>query len=174
MNLKTSGVILLTGLSGAGKTTIARAVQNRLKLNHINPVILDGDEIRNIIQLHAFDEVSRKQHNLRIAQMAALFEAQGHLVIIALIAPYEDIRLRMRNMCNTFIEIYLCTDIATCIQRDAKGLYKKALAGEINNFTGISAPYDSPLNPELKLDTSLLSVDECAVQIMSLLSFPNE
>lgn len=174
MNLKTSGVMLFTGLSGAGKTTIAKAVQSKLKLNNIQPIILDGDEIRNIIELHAFDAVSRKQHNLRVAQMAALFEAQGHLVLLALISPYEDVRLQMRSICNNFYEVYFCTDLATCIQRDTKGLYQKALAGEIKNFTGISAPYDPPIHPELKLDTSIHSIDECAVQVMSLLSFPNE
>ncbi|MBX9781897.1 MAG: adenylyl-sulfate kinase [Chitinophagaceae bacterium] len=174
MNQTTSGVILFTGLSGAGKTTIAKAVQQLLLQQNLKPVLLDGDDIRNIIQLHTFDEASRKQYNLRVAQMAALFEAQGHLVMISLIAPYEDVRLQMRNTGNNFKEVYLCADIDTCMQRDPKGLYKKALAGEIKEFTGISAPYYPPQNPELKLDTSILSVDECAAQVLSLLSFTHE
>jgi adenylyl-sulfate kinase len=174
MNQKIPGVILLTGLSGAGKTTIAKAVQQQLLQHNQNPILLDGDDIRNIIALHSFDEASRKQHNLRVAQMAALFESQGHLVIMALISPYEDIRLQMRNICTNFIEVYVCTDLATCIKRDPKGLYNKALKGEIKDFTGVSAPYHPPQKPELTLDTVSLSIDQCAAKVLHLLSFTHE
>jgi adenylyl-sulfate kinase len=174
MNNSTSHVLLLTGLSGAGKTTIAKALQQVLAEKNLQSVLLDGDEIRNIIQLHAFDEASRKEHNLRVAQMASLFEAQGNIVIISLIAPYADVRQQMRKLCNNFFEIYISTDIQTCIERDPKGLYKKAMSGEIKDFTGISAPYDAPQNPELNLDTSVLTVDECVLKLLSLLSYTHE
>lgn len=174
MKHSTSLVLLLTGLSGAGKTTIAKALQQTLAEKSLTSVLLDGDEIRNIIQLHAFDEASRKEHNLRVAKMASLFEAQGNIVIISLIAPYADVRLQMRKLCKNFFEIYLSADIQTCMERDPKGLYKKALSGEIKDFTGISAPYDAPQNPELNLDTSVLTVDECVQKVWSLLSYAHE
>lgn len=169
-----SYVLLLTGLSGAGKTTIATALQKQLLQKGRSSVLLDGDEIRNIIQLHAFDEASRKAHNLRIAKMASLFEAQGNIVIISIIAPYADVRSQMRKLCNNFYEIYLSTSIETCMERDPKGLYKKALSGEINNFTGVSAPYEIPENPELSLDTAILSIEQCTDKVLSLLFYSYE
>lgn len=162
-------VLLLTGLSGAGKTTVAKALANRLRLTNINPVLLDGDEIRTAVQVTGFDEASRKKYNSSVGALAALLESQGHTVIIALIAPYADVRAAMRKMCNTFTEIYLSADITTCMKRDPKGLYRKALNGEINEFTGISAPYEAPQNPELNLNTGLLSTDECVAAIMNYL-----
>ena len=162
-------VIFLTGLSGAGKTTIANALQEKLKEKEIIPVMLDGDEIRNIIQLTAFDEKSRKKHNLSVGYMASLFEAQGNMVIVSLISPYKDIRDKIRKMCNQFIEVYVSTGIKVCIERDPKGLYEKAIKGEIKDFTGISAPYFPPVNPEVIIDTATLSVVECTQKIFTAL-----
>jgi adenylylsulfate kinase len=162
-------VVFLTGLSGAGKTTIANKLVEKLKEKKITPVLLDGDEIRKAIQVTGFDEASRKKHNLSTGTLASLLEAQGHIVITALIAPYEDVRQEIRKLCNCFYEIYISTDITVCIQRDPKGLYQKAISGEIKDFTGISAPYETPQNPELVLDTALLSVDECASKIIAVL-----
>lgn len=160
-------VIFLTGLSGSGKTTIANKLSAVLKEKDITPVLLDGDEIRNILQVTGFDEASRRKHNLSVGALASLLEKQGHLVIVALIAPYSDVRNHVRAMCNNFTEVYLSTDINICIERDTKGLYKKAIAGEIREFTGISAPYQPPLNPELVLDTAMMSVEEAAEKIIS-------
>ncbi len=166
---KSTAVIFLTGLSGAGKTTIANALQQKLLCEETEPVMLDGDEIRKLIQLTAFDEESRKKHNLKVGSMASQFEKQGKLVIVSIIAPYADVRAQIRNMCLHFIEVYVSTDLQTCIRRDPKGLYKKAISGELKDFTGISAPYEIPQYPELILDTALLSVDESVERIYAAL-----
>lgn len=159
-------VIFLTGLSGSGKTTLANKLTDVLKEKGITPVLLDGDEIRNIFQVTGFDEASRKKHNLSIGALAALLENQGHVVIVALIAPYSEVRKQVREMCSRFTEVYLSADIKVCIERDTKGLYKKAIAGEIKEFTGISAPYHVPENPELVLDTAVMNADECTAAII--------
>jgi adenylylsulfate kinase len=162
-------VIWLTGLSGSGKTTIADRLVAALNEKEVKSVKLDGDEIRNAIKLHGFDEDSRKKHNLNVGYIASLFEKQGNIVIVSLISPYRDVRDEVRTMCNRFIEIYLATPLDICIARDPKGLYKKALSGEIKDFTGISAPYEEPLNPELSLDTSTMDVNGAVEKIMYLL-----
>ena len=162
-------VIWLTGLSGSGKTTIANELESTLKNFSIEPVMLDGDVIRNATKLQGFDEASRKQHNLNVGYTASLFEQQGEIVIVALISPYDDIRNEVRKMCSNFVEVYVCTDLKTCIGRDPKGLYKKAQAGEIKDFTGISAPYFPPHNPEFTIDTSVLSVSDCSKMILDFL-----
>jgi adenylylsulfate kinase len=151
-------VVFLTGLSGSGKTTIANALMEKYKKSGVVPVLLDGDEIRKVIQQNGFDEASRKKHNLNVGYMAALLEAQGNVVIVSLISPYADVRNTIRKMCGHFIEVYLSTDINVCIQRDPKGLYAKALKGEIKEFTGISAPYFMPENPEVNIDTNVVSI----------------
>ncbi len=164
-------VIWLTGLSGAGKTTIANDLIAKLKKKSIVPVLLDGDEIRHAIKQNGFDEDSRKKHNLNVGYISSLFEKQGNVVIVSLISPYDDIRNEVRKMCGNFIEVYVSTDLQTCIDRDPKGLYKKALAGEIKDFTGVSdsAPYFPPLNPELTIDTSNATVSDCSDRILKYL-----
>jgi adenylylsulfate kinase len=154
-------VIFLTGLSGSGKTTIAKALVEKYKRRGIVPVLLDGDEIRKIIHQTGFDEESRKQHNLNVGYMASLLEGQGKLVIVSLISPYTDIRNEIRTLCRNFVEVYVSTDIKVCTERDPKGLYAKAISGEIKDFTGISAPYFAPENPEVILDTGVLSIKAC-------------
>jgi adenylylsulfate kinase len=158
-------VIFLTGLSGSGKTTIAKSLIKKYKTKGIVPVLLDGDEIRKVITQTGFDEVSRKKHNLNVGYMAALLESQGCVVIVSLISPYIDTRKEIRTMCKRFFEVYVCTNIEVCKQRDPKGLYAKAIAGEIKDFTGISAPYYAPEYPEILLDTAILSIDACADKI---------
>lgn len=162
-------VIFITGLSGSGKTTIANELLQQFKENAVAPVLLDGDQLRKINNLTAFDEESRKKHNLNIGTIASLSEAQGNIVIVALISPYNDIRDKIRTMCNNFVEVYLSTDIKVCIERDPKGLYKKAISGEIKDFTGISAPYYPPANPEVILDTAALTVQQCTDRIFEVL-----
>jgi adenylylsulfate kinase len=162
-------VIFLTGLSGSGKTTIAHAVQQMLKVSGINPVVLDGDEIRDALRFTGFDEESRKKNNLNIGRLASLFERQGNVVIVALIAPYSDIRACIRKMCKRFVEVYVSTAISVCMERDQKGLYARAVRGEITDFTGISAPYFPPDQPELVIDTAVLNVRECAEKILAVL-----
>lgn len=163
---KKAQVIWLTGLSGAGKTTIAKALTKQLISQNINPILLDGDELRSLFQRNGFDEASRKQHNLEVGQMAAFFEKQGHIVIVSLISPYADIRDKIRNICHKFVEIHVATSLNKCIERDTKGLYKKAMAGELKEFTGISSPYQPPTMPEIVLDTEILSIEECVKLIL--------
>jgi len=162
-------VVFLTGFSGAGKTTIAKEVIAKLRKKGITPVLLDGDEIRDAIKLTGFDEESRKRHNLNVGYMARILESQGNIVLVSLISPYEDIRNQVRAMCHRFIEVHVATDIKVCMERDPKGIYKKAISGEIKDFTGISAPYYPPQNPELVLDTALLSAAACAEKIIDRL-----
>jgi len=158
-------VIFLTGLSGSGKTTIANALVEKYKKKGVTPVLLDGDEIRKVIHQTGFDEESRKKHNLNVGYMASLLESQGNVVIVSLISPYMDTRKEIRGMCNKFIEVYVCTDLQVCMARDPKGLYAKAIAGEIKDFTGISAPYHAPENPEVILDAGVLSIAQCTQKI---------
>ncbi len=158
-------VIFLTGLSGSGKTTIAKALVEKYKKQGVVPVLLDGDEIRKVIHQTGFDEESRKKHNLNVGYMASLLESQGNVVIVSLISPYIDIRNEIRTMCKKFVEVYVSTDIKVCIERDPKGLYAKAIAGEIKEFTGISAPYYAPENPEVLIDTGVLSIATCTDKI---------
>ena len=158
-------VIFLTGLSGSGKTTIAKALVEKYKQKGVVPVLLDGDEIRKVIHQTGFDEESRKKHNLNVGYMASLLESQGNVVIVSLISPYIDIRNEIRSMCKKFVEVYVSADIKVCIERDPKGLYAKAIAGEIKDFTGISAPYYAPENPEVLIDTGVLNIETCIDKI---------
>lgn len=158
-------VIWFTGLSGSGKTTIANNLMEKFKSKSAVPVLLDGDEIRHAIRQSGFDHDSRRKHNLNVGYISSLFEKQGNIVIVALISPYEDIRNEVRAMCSNFIEVYVTTSLEVCIERDVKGLYKKAIAGEIKNFTGISDPYFPPINPEVKIDTSEMTVEACVNKI---------
>lgn len=158
-------VLWMTGLSGSGKTTIAHGLIDRFKKNGIVPILLDGDEIRNAIKLTGFDEESRKKHNLNVGLIASIFEKQGNIVIVSLISPYDDIRKEVRKLCKKFIEIYVDTPIEECIKRDPKGLYKKAIAGEIKEFTGISSPYFPPANAELIINTDKLNVKDSIEKI---------
>jgi adenylylsulfate kinase len=162
MNTAKPTVIWLTGLSAAGKTTIAVKLLELFNDIHIRPEFLDGDEIRKLTGEYGFDEASRIRHNLRVGQMAANFEKEGKIVVVALISPFAEIRNEIRNICNDFIEVYVATSLELCIERDPKGLYKKALAGEIQHFTGISSPYEAPLNPEIILNTKFQTAEESA------------
>jgi adenylyl-sulfate kinase len=158
-------VIWLTGLSGSGKTTIACSLADIFRIHHIMPVLLDGDEIRQAMQVQGYGESARRKHNLHVGYLSALLEKQGHVVIVSLISPYADVRHAIQLMCSNFIEVHIATELATCIQRDPKGLYKKAIAGEIKDFTGVSAPYEAPVKPEVRIDTEGRAVEDCSKAI---------
>lgn len=168
-----SGVLWLTGLSGAGKSTIANKLSHKLSSEGCSPIVLDGDIMRTILKEQGFDEQSRKEYNRTIARLACYLQLSGHLVIVALISPYQKIRDEAREICRNFFEVHVAADLKTCIERDTKGLYAKALRGEIKDFTGISAPYEAPVNPELVLDTAACSVDVCVDEIIQLLKCNN-
>jgi adenylylsulfate kinase len=160
-------VIWLTGLSSSGKTTIAGRLAERLAETGITPILLDGDEIRTRLRLTAFDEASRIRHNLYLGYLASMLEKEGRVVVVSLISPYKKARDEVRAMCKNFIEVFVSTPLETCMQRDHKGLYNKALRGEIKDFTGISAPYEPPLHPEITIDNGLLTAENSAETVFN-------
>ena len=156
-------VIWMTGLSGAGKTTIAKEMEKQLTKAGNKVVLLDGDEIRNMFPSTGFDVESRKAHNKRVAYMASLLKEQGSTVIVSLISPMKESRTEARELCGErFFEVYVNTSLELCEERDVKGLYKKVRSGEIKNFTGVDSPYDVPEFPDLDISTKDMSIRESA------------
>ncbi len=162
-NLHRGGVIWLTGLSGAGKSTIALELERRLFDLGYQVYVLDGDNLRHGLNANlGFSPEDRAENIRRVGEVAALFARAGMIAITAFISPYRSDRDRARKAAEgNFHEIYVKADLSTCVRRDPKGLYKKALAGEIKEFTGVSAPYEAPDSPELKIDTTDASVEDC-------------
>ena len=158
------GIMLwFTGLSGSGKSTLAIALERELYNSGILCRILDGDNIRTGINNNlGFTEADRVETIRRIAEVAKLFVDCGVVTIAAFISPTEQIRQMAADIIgkDDFFEIYVNTPLEVCEERDVKGLYKKARQGEIKNFTGISAPFEAPLNPAITIDTSACSLEE--------------
>ncbi len=167
------GVILwFTGLSGSGKSTIANEVSHRLHQMGRLSYILDGDNIRHGLNKDlGFSPEDRAENIRRISEVANLFADAGIITITAFISPYRKDRDFCRKLAGEgrFIEIYVKASVETCEKRDPKGLYKKARAGEIKEFTGISAPYEEPLNPEIILDSDNLTIEEEVEIVMNYL-----
>ncbi|MEE4116727.1 MAG: adenylyl-sulfate kinase [Marinilabiliaceae bacterium] len=159
------GVYWFTGLSGSGKTTIARKLADRLKTMGTELEFLDGDEVRDIFPSTGFTREARNEHIKRIGYLASKLEKHNVSVVAAFISPYEEGRSFVRQLCRNYIEIYLSTSLEECIKRDPKGLYKRALQGEITNFTGIDSPYETPIRPDILIDTRIISADK-AVEII--------
>ncbi len=157
------GVLWLTGLSGAGKSTLAVALEAALFTRGYQVYVLDGDNVRHGLCADlGFSPEDRAENIRRVGEVAALMAGAGMIVVTAFISPYRSDRDRARKAADTrFHEIYVKADLAVCETRDPKGLYKKARAGELANFTGISAPYEAPTAPELVVDTGTKSVDAC-------------
>jgi adenylylsulfate kinase len=156
-------VIWFTGLSGAGKSTLAQGLETLLFFDGILTQVLDGDKIRNGLNKNlGFSEDDRVENIRRIAEVSKLFCECGIITISAFISPTHYIRKMAENIIgkDNFFEIYVSTPITTCEIRDKKGLYIKARTGIIPNFTGISAPYEPPINPKISIDTTNLSIDE--------------
>jgi adenylyl-sulfate kinase len=160
-----------TGLSGAGKTTISRLVEAELRERGSRVEVLDGDIVReNLSKGLGFSKEDRDTNIRRIAFVADLLSRNGVPVITAAISPYREIRDEARElMADRFIEIFVKASVEVCAERDVKGLYEKAFKGEIKEFTGVSDPYEPPLNPELTLDTEHQSPEESAGKILGLL-----
>lgn len=147
-------VVWLTGLPGSGKTTIAQKVLRELKARKLKVELFDGDEVRrNLSKGLGFSKEDRDTHNKRIIYVCKLLTRNGVNAIVSLISPYRSTRAYARESLPKFVEVYLECSIKECVRRDPKGLYRKALAGEITNMTGIQDPYEEPLNPEVVLDT---------------------
>lgn len=160
-----------TGLSGAGKTTISKLVEDELRQRRRRLEILDGDVVReNLSKGLGFSKEDRDTNIRRIAFVADLLSRNGVPVITAAISPYREIRDEAREtMGPRFIEVFVKASVEVCAERDPKGLYKKAFAGEIKEFTGVSDPYEEPLNPELVLDTENETPEESAGKIIAYL-----
>jgi adenylyl-sulfate kinase len=165
-----AATIWLTGLSGSGKSTLAFELERRLlDLGHV-AYVLDGDNVRHGLSRDlGFSPEHRAENIRRIAEVARLFNDAGIVLITAFISPYREDREMARRIVGAerFVETYLAADIAVCEARDPKGLYRKARAGELQGFTGISAPYEPPPSPELRLDTGALSVEESLERLVA-------
>ena len=160
-----------TGLSGAGKTTISHMVEQELRSRGSNIEVLDGDVVReNLSKGLGFSKEDRDTNIRRIAFVADLLSRNGVTVITAAISPYAEIRAEARNqMGERFIEVYVEASVETCAERDVKGLYKKAFAGEIKEFTGVSDPYQAPENPEIVCHTEAEEPHESAEKLIAYL-----
>lgn len=172
LNGHRSVLLWFTGLSGAGKSTLAHAVEEQLHHLHCRTFVLDGDNVRfGLCSDLGFTEEDRTENIRRIAETGKLMVEAGVIVLTAFISPFRDDRLKARQLFphGDFIEIYCATPLEICEQRDVKGLYKRARAGEVKNFTGISSPYEPPLKPELVVDTGTQPLQSCVMQVLEYL-----
>jgi adenylylsulfate kinase len=172
MNDHKSAILWYTGLSGAGKSTLANKVEEKLFERGYHTYVLDGDNIRmGLNKGLGFTAEDRKENIRRIGEVAKLFVDAGVLVSTAFVSPYVEDREMVRKLVKDgeFIEIYVAASLEVCENRDTKGLYKKARAGEIKNFTGISDPYEAPSDAELTVDTGSQTLDESADVVLNYL-----
>ncbi|WLR43590.1 adenylyl-sulfate kinase [Bacillus carboniphilus] len=171
-----SFVIWFTGLSGSGKSTLANEISRSLFDEGILNYVLDGDNIRHGLNkdLH-FSEEDRKENIRRIGETSKLLVDAGVAVITAFISPYEEDRKLVRSLLemNEFIEVFVDCSLSECENRDPKGLYEKARNGKIKDFTGVDAPYEKPLNPEIKVDTERESINQSVKKILKYLKNKN-
>ncbi len=159
-----------TGLSGAGKSTLANLVAEELRRRGMNVEILDGDEVRtNLSKGLGFSKEDRDTNIKRIGYVCKLLTRNGVVAISAAISPYREVRDYNRQQIGHFIEVYVACSIEELTRRDVKGLYKKALAGEIKNFTGVSDPYEPPTHPEITVDSGRQSVQESLRTVLGYL-----
>ncbi|MBX5436087.1 MAG: adenylyl-sulfate kinase [Alicyclobacillaceae bacterium] len=159
----------LTGISGSGKSTIATAVERRLHEEGYRTYLLDGDNLRHALNADlGFSEEDRHENVRRVAHVAKLFVDAGVVVLCALISPFREDRARARALfdAGSFVEVHVHCPVDVCAQRDPKGLYQKVQQGLIQNFTGVSAPYEPPEQPEVRVNTDELSVEQCVNQIL--------
>lgn len=167
-----SCVMWFTGLPSSGKSTVANALSLELHLMRVMSYVLDGDNIRHGLNKDlGFSPEDRKENIRRIGEVARLFVDAGLIVLAAFISPFREDRLQVRRLVQKgeFIEVYLKCTIQECEQRDPKGMYKKARAGLIRQFTGVSAPYEEPQDPEIVLDTARMSVGACVERLLDYL-----
>ncbi|MES9682361.1 adenylyl-sulfate kinase [Bacillus sp. AFS001701] len=171
-----SCILWFTGLSASGKSTIANEIAKALYHLNVQQYVLDGDNIRHGLNKDlGFTDFDRTENIRRIGEVAKLFVDNGQIVLTAFISPFIADRNIVRSLVeqDEFIEVYVECSVETCESRDPKGLYKKAKNGEIQNFTGISSPYEAPINPEITLNTDRQSVQECVETILQFLKSKN-
>lgn len=165
-------LLWFTGLSGAGKSTIANALDVALFQRGYHTFLLDGDNVRHGLNKDlGFSDADRVENIRRIGEVSKLFADAGLIVLSAFISPFINDRLLVRNLFPTgeFIEVHMDAPLETCEKRDPKGLYKMARQGRIKHFTGIDSPYEKSINPELRLDTSELTIDQCIDELLTYL-----
>ena len=164
----------MTGLSGAGKTTIAKLVETELKSRGIKIERLDGDVVRQSLTRDlGFTKEDRDKNIERVTFVAKLLSRNGIGVIASFISPYQAVRDMARFETTNFIEVYVHAPLEVCVERDVKGLYEKAFSGEIENFTGVSDPYEEPTNPEIVCHTHVETPEECAAKLIAYLEEHN-
>jgi len=164
-----SAILWFTGLSGAGKSTLANAVNGALFERGLACYVLDGDNVRHgLCKDLGFSDADREENIRRIGEVSKLFLDAGIVVLTAFVSPFKADRDKARALVEAgdFIEIHCAADLGVCEERDTKGLYAKARAGAIKDFTGISSPYEAPENPELKVDTGSQSLEACVAQVI--------
>ena len=171
-NKHKSFVLWFTGLSGSGKSTLANAIEKKLFDTAHNTIVLDGDNIRHgLCSDLGFTETDRNENMRRVAEVTKLFVEAGTIVLAAFVSPYrqdrENVRSRLPH--GDFYEIYCECDLTVCEERDPKGLYARARKGEIDNFTGISAPYEEPIKPDMVINTGELSLEDEVAKILKQL-----
>ncbi|MEN8263646.1 MAG: adenylyl-sulfate kinase [Nitrospirota bacterium] len=167
-----SCVLWFTGLSASGKSTVAHALDKYFHRSGIHSYVLDGDNVRHGLNKDlALSPEDRKENIRRIGEVSKLFVDAGLLVLAAFIAPYREDRKQLRSLLekDQFIEVFVKCSISECEKRDPKGLYKKAKIGDIQQFTGISAPYEEPENPEIILETDKFNLEECVNIVLNYL-----
>lgn len=170
--LKQKGILLwFTGLSGSGKSTVASALEKKLHSLGKLTYALDGDNVRHGLNADlGFSDKDRVENIRRIGEVSKLFVDAGLITIATFVSPFIADRQKVRDLLGKdFVEIYIHCPLEVCEQRDPKGIYKKARAGEIKHFTGIDSPYEEPINPELTLSTHLNTLDECVDKIVTYL-----
>jgi len=167
-----SAILWFTGLSGAGKSTLANAVNQALFERGLATYVLDGDNVRHgLCKDLGFSDADREENIRRIGEVAKLFLDSGVIVLTAFVSPFRADRDKARALVDDgdFIEVFCSADLGVCEERDTKGLYAKARAGEIKEFTGISSPYEAPESPELSVDTGSAALDACVEQVVNAL-----
>lgn len=172
LNGHKAAVLWFTGLSGSGKSTVANAVDLMLYQQGVKTYVLDGDNVRHSLNGDlGFSDVDRVENIRRVSEVAKLFADAGLLVSTAFISPFISDREMVRGLLpdKQFIEVFIDTPLAVCESRDPKGLYKKARAGEIKNFTGIDSAYEAPTQPEVHVKTAEKSIQDCALQVIEYL-----
>jgi len=164
-----AAVVWFTGLPGSGKTTLARAVQDRLSQLGAATERLDGDEIRTIFPDTGFSRDARDAHVRRVGHLASRLEYHGVTSLVALVSPYRESRDFVRRLCRRFIEVHVSTPLAECERRDPKGLYRQARAGQVSELTGLGDVYEPPVSPDLTIDTTALAAEAAADLVLARL-----